>query len=198
MESKVNTAILLCMLLLLPLALSDIEGDKAQCVYTIYIRTGSIWKGGTDSVVGVTMNDTMGDTITIPDLISWGGLMGPDYDYYERGNLDIFSGRGSCLSNPPCALELFSDGSGAHHGWYCNYVEVTWTGPHMGSFQTTFTIEQWLATDVSPYVLNAVRNYCGDSQDLSDTPEEPDAPSIPELPDLPDPEAPDSPDSASL
>ncbi|KAK9949641.1 hypothetical protein M0R45_005158 [Rubus argutus] len=32
-----------------------------------------------------------------PEPGDLGGLMGPDYNYFERGNLDIFSGRGPCL-----------------------------------------------------------------------------------------------------
>nr|KYP75802.1 hypothetical protein KK1_020008 [Cajanus cajan] len=86
--------------------------------------------------------------------------MDPGHNYYERGNLDIFSGRGPCLEGPVCAVNLTSDGSGPHHGWYVNYVEVTTTGVHKSCSQQQFTVEQWLATDTSPYELWAVRNYC--------------------------------------
>ena len=86
--------------------------------------------------------------------------MGPDYDYFERKNLDIFSGRGPCLTGPPCELNLTSDGTGSGHGWYCNYVEVTATGVHEPCAQQNFEIEQWLATDTSPYELTAIRNLC--------------------------------------
>jgi hypothetical protein len=65
-----------------------------QCVYTLYVRTGSIWKGGTDSTIGVTLLGADGTGIRIRDLAAWGGLMGAGHDYYERGNVDIFSGRG--------------------------------------------------------------------------------------------------------
>nr|DAD40311.1 TPA_asm: hypothetical protein HUJ06_014634 [Nelumbo nucifera] len=84
------------------------------------------------------------------------------HNYFERGNLDVFSGRGRCLNTPVCAMNLTSDGSGPHHGWYCNYVEVTSTGAHMGCAQQLFTVEQWLATDTNPYELTAIRNYCPD------------------------------------
>lgn len=129
-------------------------------MYTIYVRTGSIIKGGTDSTISVTLYAENGDGVRINDIEAWGGLMGPGYNYYERGNLDIFSGRGPCLGGPLCGLNLTSDGSGSHHGWYCNYVEVTTTGPHIDCKQTLFTIEQWLATDTSPYELTAIRNGC--------------------------------------
>ena len=90
--------------------------------------------------------------------------MGPFHDYYERGNLDIFTGLGSCLSGPVCAMNLTSDGSGDHHGWYCNYVEVTMSESRRRSCsQEKFTVEQWLARDTSPYELSAIRNQCSDS-----------------------------------
>lgn len=86
--------------------------------------------------------------------------MGPDYNYFERGNLDIFSGRGPCLNGPICRMNLTSDGTGPHHGWYCNYVEVTSTGVHRLCNQQLFTVEQWLATDAAPYELTAIIDNC--------------------------------------
>ena len=58
-------------------------------------------------------------------------------------------------------MNLTSDGTGPHHGWYCNYVEVTTTGPHLGCAQQLFTVEQWLATDASPYRLYSTVDNCG-------------------------------------
>ncbi|KAF7085784.1 hypothetical protein CFC21_089176 [Triticum aestivum] len=88
-----------------------VGGDSQECVYTVYVRTGAIWKAGTDA------------NITL--------------ELYTAGNAD-----------------------GAHHGWYCNYVEVTVTGPHRGCAQQLFTVEQWLATDAAPYKLEAVVDRC--------------------------------------
>ncbi|CAN1136830.1 PLAT domain-containing protein 1 [Linum perenne] len=65
-----------------------------------------------------------------------------------------------CLTSPFCALNLTSDGFGAHDGWYCNYVEATSTGVHGNCSQQLFTVEQWLATDTSPYELSAIRSSC--------------------------------------
>lgn len=129
-------------------------------MYTVYIRTGSILKAGTDSIISLTLYDADGYGILIRNLEAWGGLMGPDYDYFERGNLDIFSGRGPCLTGPICAMNLTSDGTGPHHGWYCNYVEVTTTGAHIPCAQQLFTVEEWLATDRSPYKLTVISNLC--------------------------------------
>ncbi|KAJ3695807.1 hypothetical protein LUZ60_001184 [Juncus effusus] len=136
------------------------ENDDYSCVYTIYVRTGSVWKGGTDSIISVTLLGADGYGVQITDIESWGGQMGDGYNYFERGNLDIFSGRGPCMASTPCWLNLTSDGSGAHHGWYCNYVEVTTTGPHLGCSQQLFTVEQWLATDTSPYKLYSTVDNC--------------------------------------
>ncbi|XP_052141634.1 PLAT domain-containing protein 3-like [Oryza glaberrima] len=135
-------------------------GDKMECVYTVYIRTGSIWKAGTDANITLELAGADGNGVGITDLPSWGGLMGEGHSYFERGNLDIFSGRGPCMAAPPCWMRVASDGTGPHHGWYCNYVEVTVTGAHKGCAQQLFTVEQWLATDAAPYKLEAIRDKC--------------------------------------
>ncbi|EYU31021.1 hypothetical protein ABFS83_08G228700 [Erythranthe nasuta] len=136
------------------------RSDDPDCVYTVFVRTGSIIKGGTDSNITLTVYDAAGYGIRINNLVTWGGLMGTGYNYFERGNLDIFSGRGPCLTGPVCKMNLTSDGTGSGHGWYVNYVEVTSTGVHTDCAQKQFTVEQWLATDTSPYELTAIRNYC--------------------------------------
>ncbi|OMO56063.1 Lipoxygenase, LH2 [Corchorus capsularis] len=156
----IHSKLLLSFFLLLVSSSSVALSDDADCVYTVYVRTGSVIKGGTDSIISLRLYDPNGWYIEISDIEAWGGLMGSGYNYFERGNLDIFSGRGPCLTAPICAMNLTSDGSGAHHGWYCNYVEVTMTGVHMSCSQEQFEVEQWLATDTSPYELTTVRNYC--------------------------------------
>ncbi len=140
--------------------IATIARSDPDCVYTVYIRTGSIIKAGTDSNITLTLYDAEGYGLRIRNLEAWGGLMGPGYDYFERGNLDIFSGKGPCLTGPPCLMNLTSDGTGNGHGWYCNYVEITTTGAHIPCAQQLFTVEQWLATDTSPYELTAIRNAC--------------------------------------
>ncbi|KAL9245735.1 hypothetical protein vseg_019352 [Gypsophila vaccaria] len=131
-----------------------------ECVYTFFIKTGSIIKGGTDSKINLELWNKHGDGLRIKDIEKWGGLMGQRYDYFERGNLDLFSGKGPCLNGPVCAMKVVSDGSGGYHGWYCSYVEVTTTGPHKGCGKQKFEVEQWLATDTAPYELYAERDYC--------------------------------------
>ncbi|CAN6235222.1 unnamed protein product [Urochloa humidicola] len=145
-----------------PLQTSATASDN-ECVYTIYVKTGWIWKGGTDSVIGLALRAADGAGFTIPDLAKWGGLMGAGHDYYERGNLDIFSGRGPCMRAAPCAMNLTSDGSGAHHGWYCKSVEVVAAGPRRACARAAFGVEQWLATDAPPYRLYAERGVCAKS-----------------------------------
>ncbi|KAF5731054.1 Lipase/lipooxygenase [Tripterygium wilfordii] len=130
-----------------------------DCVYNIYVKTGSVIKGGTDSRIGLTLGDPLGRSVWVPDLESW-GLMGPNHDYYERGNLDIFSVLGPCIGSPVCRLNVTSDGSGSHHGWYCDYVEITSTGPNKACSRNIFPVNRWLASDVPPFQLTAVIDEC--------------------------------------
>ncbi|KAJ7286675.1 hypothetical protein O6H91_03G114100 [Diphasiastrum complanatum] len=137
-----------------------VSSSPPTCTYSIYIRTGGIIKGGTDSNIGVQLFDSSNNSITVSNLVPWGGLMPEGHDYYEQGSLDIFSGLEYCLATPICKLIISSDGSGPHHGWYVNYLEITSTGPHIPCTQHLFTLEQWLARDAYPYELTAVRDDC--------------------------------------
>ncbi|PHT82059.1 hypothetical protein T459_15074 [Capsicum annuum] len=47
-----------------------------------------------------------------------------------------------------------------NHGWYPNYVEITVTGIHKECNQQNFEVEQWIATDHSPYELTFIKNLC--------------------------------------
>ncbi|MED6167296.1 hypothetical protein PIB30_001191 [Stylosanthes scabra] len=139
------------------------RGDSDECVYTMYVKTGSIIKGGTDSKITVTLSDAKAREVRVPNLKAW-GIMSDGHNYLERGNLDAFSGRGPCIDAPVCRLNLTSDGSGSHHGWYCDYVEVTSTGPHKSCSQTFFYVDQWLARDIAPYNLTVVLDGCHRAQ----------------------------------
>ncbi|ERN00154.1 hypothetical protein AMTRI_Chr13g116220 [Amborella trichopoda] len=141
------------------LLIATAQAASRNCVYTVYVRTGSIIKSGTDAKISLTIGDSFSE-VHVDDLESW-GLMGPDHDYYERGALDIFSGRGRCLAEAPCRMNLTSDASGEHHGWLCEYVEVTATGPHAQCSQTLFEVHQWLALDAPPFELSALLDGCG-------------------------------------
>ncbi|XP_055826657.1 PLAT domain-containing protein 3-like [Solanum dulcamara] len=170
--AQVNQIWFHLMIILLCISISSIAAD--DCVYTAYIRTGSIIKAGTDSNISFTLYDADGYGLRIKNIEAWGGLMGPGYNYFERGNLDIFSGKGPCLNGQICKMNLTSDGTGPHHGWYCKYVEVTVTGAHKQCNQQLFNVDQWLATDVSPYELTAIKNNCkkpksGEQQALYDS-----------------------------
>ncbi|KZV51909.1 lipoxygenasey domain-containing protein 1-like [Dorcoceras hygrometricum] len=132
-----------------------------ECVYTLYVQTGSVIKAGTDSKISVNMGDSTGNSVWISNLRNW-GIMGPDHDYFERGNSDIFTGLGPCIESPICRLNVTSDGSGAHHGWFCDQIEVTSTGPHKGCSKSIFYVYRWLATDAPPYELSAFLDGCKD------------------------------------
>ncbi|KAG4175696.1 hypothetical protein ERO13_A11G200200v2 [Gossypium hirsutum] len=98
--------------------------DDEDCVYSVYIRTGSIIKGGTDSIISLKLEDAYGESVEISNLETWGGLMEPGHDYFERGNLDIFSGRGRCLGAPVCSMNLTSGRVRAMDG-----TVTTWRSP---------------------------------------------------------------------
>ncbi|KAG9452992.1 hypothetical protein H6P81_005896 [Aristolochia fimbriata] len=140
-------------------ASSEEDDYENECVYTMYLRTGQIFKAGTDSKISASFEDADGEVVAVPDLRAW-GLMGPEYDYYERGHRDIFSGRGPCVGGPLCRLNLTSDGSGHHPGWFCDYLELTATGPHRGCSQSIFIVNQWLSNHAPPFQLSVLLDGC--------------------------------------
>ena len=133
---------------------------QRDCVYTLYVKTGSYVKAGTDAKISVTLSDASGKSVWVPNLRSW-GLMGPTHNYFERDRLDIFTGRGPCIGWPVCRLNLTSDGGGVHPSWFCDYVEVTSTGPHKKCSKSLFYVDQWLSDDASASDLTAVIDGCG-------------------------------------
>lgn len=143
-----------------------LKSDNYDCVYTVYVRTSKTILGGTDSKISLALYDETSSGIKIKNLEAWGGVMGENHKYYERGNLDIFTGRGPCLPRPVCSMELTSDGSGYSHSWYCNYVEVTVTGPNIPCAQQLFTVDEWLSRDRGPKQLNAIRDNCNSTTHL--------------------------------
>merc|ERR1712226_819961 len=104
-----------CSILLIALFFFANTGDstKEECVYILFVKTGSVIKGGTDSKISLTLGDPSGRSVSLRNLKSW-GLMGPKHNYFERGNVDAFSGRGPCIGASACRLNLTSDGSGSH------------------------------------------------------------------------------------
>ncbi|BBN20698.1 hypothetical protein MPTK1_5g19865 [Marchantia polymorpha subsp. ruderalis] len=136
---------------------------RDYCVYTIFVKTGYMPQAGTDSHISAEFFDAAGNTYKISNITEWGGsLMASNHDCFERNNLDLFTGIGECLDSPICGLHLTSDGSGDHHGWYCDYLEVTsaCSMEHVPCSTHRFTVQQWLANDVYPYQLVAHRDDC--------------------------------------
>lgn len=130
------------------------------CVYMIYVKTGLDPISGTDSKISVTFYDKDRNAVCIQDLGTYNEIMGPDWNYFEQDNTDIFSVKGPCLNGPICKMNLTSDGSGAHHRWYCSSVEVTSARLQKPCSQTTFRVEQWLGKDSTPSKLIAFREKC--------------------------------------
>ncbi|CAF2114148.1 unnamed protein product [Brassica napus] len=130
------------------------------CTYTINVQTGTRADSGTDAVIGIVLADQSEEYIEIKDLVNWGGKMPEGHDYFENGNLDIFSGTERCLPGPVCFMRLNSDNSGYKPGWYVVYVDVTTSKPGSVSKHQRFTVEQWLAVDEPPNQLYAERSNC--------------------------------------
>ncbi|KAL0710768.1 hypothetical protein Bca4012_017746 [Brassica carinata] len=134
---------------------------EQKCTYTINVQTGTIADSGTDAVIGIVLADESGEYIEIQDLVSWGGKMPAGHDYFENGNLDIFSGTERCLPGPVCFMRLNSDNSGNKPGWYVVNVDVTTSKTGTMSKHQHFIVEQWLAIDEPPHQLYAERSNCG-------------------------------------
>ncbi|KAJ4890755.1 hypothetical protein Rs2_30503 [Raphanus sativus] len=137
---------------------SDVALAEQKCTYTINVKTGTRADSGTDAIIGIVLADKSGDYIEIKDLVSWGGKMPAGHDYFENGNLDIFSGTERWLPGPVCLMRLNSDNSGYKPGWYVEYVDVTKSKTGSVSEHQLFTVEQWLAVDEPPYQLYAERS----------------------------------------
>lgn len=132
-----------------------------ECGYLIYVQTGTVKRAGTHSTISLEAKTADGDGISVPNLEEWGGIMGPNYNFFETGRLDTFTGRGPCLHSPLCSLNLTSNGSGPYHAWYCEYVEVSTSAPGRPCQKQRFSVDQWLASDQEPYTLTALVEYCG-------------------------------------
>ncbi|CAL4981860.1 unnamed protein product [Urochloa decumbens] len=129
-----------------------------QCDYEIIVRTGDVRYAGTDATISLKLSSWDG-SMWIKDLASW-GQNGPGYDYFERGNIDKFSGTGDCMTPKPCWMLLESDNSGNYPGWYVDYIEVIELKTSSTRVSHMFTVNQWLAIDESPYQPYAYRDDC--------------------------------------
>ncbi|GER26893.1 lipase/lipooxygenase [Striga asiatica] len=156
----VNKSLNFSLLILFSISLAIFtSAAELECIYGVYVQTGSIRQAGTHSRISLSLFDASGAQVMVPNLEDW-GLMGPGYNYFETGYLDLFGGKGPCLKGPVCGLNLTSNGSGPYHAWYCEYVEVTTFGVQKQCSQQSFAVEQWLATDREPFTLTAITNNC--------------------------------------
>ncbi|KAL2622436.1 hypothetical protein R1flu_002641 [Riccia fluitans] len=139
-----------------------------NCVYTVFVKTGWLPRSGTDSNIGATFYTAEGDGIEIANFTGWGNLLEPNKNYFERSALDVFSGFGDCVSGPICKMNLTSDGSGPHHGWFSESVEITAAKFGQNCSSHHFTVQQWLATDIAPHSLSFVKDDCVTDEPDSD------------------------------
>lgn len=123
------------------------------------MSTGSEPYSGTESKISLTLYDRTEKKFEIESLASI-GLMGPSHKYFQDGALDIFSGKGECLTGPICGMNLTSDGSGPGHKWFCNYIDVTMAAPHGACTQKSYRVELWFQKDPNPELLQVIASSC--------------------------------------
>ncbi|KAL3684824.1 hypothetical protein R1sor_002846 [Riccia sorocarpa] len=135
---------------------------QGDCVYTIFVKTGWLPKSGTNSNIGLEFFDKKLHSYKIDNLTEWGNgyLADEGHNYFERTQLDVFTGYGKCFDDAICALNITTDGSGTNPGWYSEYVEVTVSGAGKACKNHHFEVEQWLATDTFPYSLTTHIDDC--------------------------------------
>ncbi|KAL3691587.1 hypothetical protein R1sor_005238 [Riccia sorocarpa] len=131
-----------------------------HCVYTVFVKTGWRPRSGTDANIGAAFYTAEGNGIEIANFTGWGNLLEPNKNYFERNALDVFSGFGDCLSGPICKLNLTSDGTGSHHGWFSESVEITAAKFGENCSSHHFTVNEWLATDIAPHSLTFEKDDC--------------------------------------
>ena len=107
-----------------------------RCDYTLEIRTGTINRAGTDSVVTIELHDRGSDY--------WDGVINAIGPKLEIGSLDhvVFRNK-HCVD--PCEITVSIDGSGEGPDWYCDYVEVRVSRDI--SRTVLFKIYQWITKD---------------------------------------------------
>ncbi|KAJ6366148.1 hypothetical protein OIU77_002680 [Salix suchowensis] len=104
MEKMSLSSVFLSLSLLL--SFSTMVFSDEDCVYTMYVRTGSIIKGGTDSTISATLYDTYGYGVEVPDLERWGGLMEPWTQLLREGQLGHFQRESAVLELTGVCPEL--------------------------------------------------------------------------------------------
>ncbi|XP_028759079.1 PLAT domain-containing protein 3-like [Neltuma alba] len=114
--------------------------SQDRCLYTIKVKTSWDDGSGTNSVVKLQIFDSTGKNFVIGNLEQW-GIMEPHHEYFERDNLDFFSGGNICLN--PCSIFLSIDGQGNRPEWHVEYVEITVTGPTLNT-RIGFPVNNWL------------------------------------------------------
>ncbi|XP_028790963.1 PLAT domain-containing protein 3-like [Neltuma alba] len=139
------------------ISFAAILATSEQCTYVVRVKTGDRKDAGTDSKMTLKLKSASGFSFTVDNLERW-GVMGPGHDYFERGNLDVFSGRSPCLR--ACAMSVISNGEGNKPGWYLDYVEITMVGAGGQTSKVSFPVNQWLALDEWPKHLYANVNLC--------------------------------------
>lgn len=137
------------------------SSQSQRCIYTVEVATGDRGDAGTDAKVSLSLcTDSKDCFLQVSNLAQYGSR-GPSYDYFERGNHDIFEIPTTIECVDICRMIIGHDDSGHKSGWYLDYVKVeAYTDNGIKQSESQFPVYQWLATDESPYSLHAEVNHC--------------------------------------
>ena len=131
------------------------------CRYQVEVVTGDRSNAGTDATVSLWLcSDIKECFLHVTDLAQY-GTRGPSYDYFERNNHDIFEIPTTIECVDICRMIIAHDNSGSKSGWYLDSVNVeVYEDNGLKKSETGFPVYRWLATDESPYTLQAEVNHC--------------------------------------
>ncbi|KAJ8447744.1 hypothetical protein Cgig2_015107 [Carnegiea gigantea] len=131
------------------------------CTYRVEVATGDRGNAGTDAKVSLSLCTNSKDCFVQVSNLAQYGSRGPSYDYFERNNRDIFEIPTTIECVDICRMIIGHDDSGYKSGWYLDYVKVeAYNDNGIKQSESEFPVYRWLATDESPYTLQADVNHC--------------------------------------
>ncbi|KAH6828430.1 hypothetical protein C2S53_013921 [Perilla frutescens var. hirtella] len=138
------------------------NANYPECIYNIYVKTGSFPLAGTHSNISLFLSDDTKTELPITNLREW-GLMGPAFSYFRPGNIDLFAVKGPCLHGYVCSLIIVLNN---FDNWYCDFIEVTSVGFETPCACKHFTVKKWLDDNKGSAVI--LQDECPSSDDERD------------------------------
>lgn len=125
------------------------QGNSPECIYNLYVQTGSSPSAGTQSNISIFLGDDWNEEFPITKLKDW-GLASSTFNYFRQGEVDLFAGKGPCLQGPVCRLIIVLSG---FDNWFCDYIEVTVVGFERMCSKKYFTVKKWLDVNKGSAVI---------------------------------------------